>query len=550
MKTKLNVILLSIIVVLSMMPTAAFAEVIEEDNNSDIQIIAEGATEQLAIDEVEDVAKEDTLQIEFAFTDTGITATKDSTIIASSESGTYVENTGSDFVIDGTSLTIQAAGEFTLSGTCSDGNILVPKYEKTAGQDDRKIKLKLKGISLTTLSEEKCPIQIKGGNDVTISASEGTTNVLTDADRGGNKPKSCINASDSIDLQGKGSLTVNGRNKNGIKSDKKLKIKNLTLVVDAVDDGIAADKEVEIESGNIQIKAGGHGIASKPDPEDYDEEELLKTGKVTIKGGDIAIKSGKDGVHADRNLCIEDGKVAIESDDDALHGTELMQVGKEAGTTGKPEINIKNSYEGIEGKVVEILDGDITIVTSDDCINASLGSDGNNDAYHPENQINIKGGVINAECTGNADVIDSNGDMYLTGGNLVLYGAASWNAPLDASKTIHLEGTTVFAGSNMTSLMYKPDKTSQTYLFKTKAYSAGSEVKISDNGKTVTYKLKRNVKSILYTSPTLRSSDGIISGSNPGTGSGSHSGTSLIRSIVEAIFAPIVNLFKSIFRFR
>lgn len=531
MKRKLWTLLLSVVIILAMMPAVTFAEDInDEDLSFNQEAVNEISGEQLTA--IEQLVEQEPLQLRFVFSDTGITAyDKDDNAIEELPEG---------ISINGTDLTIGAAGEFTLSGKCANGSVVVPKYEKKDGEEDRKIELKLNNLDLTTLDEGQCPLQLKGNNDITITAVEDSVNSLADANHDEKKPKSCINASETISLEGKGTLTVNGNNKNGIKSDKKIKIKGIKLFVYAVDDGIVADKEVSIKSGTVAVEAGkkGHGIASKPDTVEYKDDGTTKTGNIVIEGGTLNVQAGKDGIHADGTLCAKAGNITIECDDDALHGSELMQIGEAAGMTGVPFINIKKAFEGIEGKVVNILDGDIAVVSTDDCINASLGSDSDNDAYHPETQIYIKGGNIDATCTGNADVIDSNGDIHITGGKLLLYCTASWHAPIDAVKTIHIKNATVFAGGNMSRLMYKPDTTSQNYLFKAKSYKAGTSVKIKDNGKVVTYKLRQNVKSVLYSSPTLKKTDKFITNSSSAAG----------QAIVNAIFTPITRLLQLFFK--
>ena len=61
-----------------------------------------------------------------------------------------------------------------------------------------------------------------------------------------------------------------------------------------------------------------------------------------VDGGNITISSGDDGMHSDDKLIVKGGKV-----------------------------DILKSVEGIEGKQVDIKDGVVNIVSSDDGINAT-----------------------------------------------------------------------------------------------------------------------------------------------------------------------------------
>lgn len=87
-------------------------------------------------------------------------------------------------------------------------------------------------------------------------------------------------------------------------------------------------KDEMIADGTITIEADSDGI---------DAEETLQ-----IDGGSMTIAAGDDGVHSDRDLIITDGT-----------------------------IDVTKSYEGLEGMTVTIEDGDISVVSSDDGLNAA-----------------------------------------------------------------------------------------------------------------------------------------------------------------------------------
>lgn len=149
-------------------------------------------------------------------------------------------------------------------------------------------------------------------------------------------------------------------------------------------------KDEMIADGTITIEADSDGI---------DAEETLQ-----IDGGSMTIAAGDDGVHSDRDLIITDGT-----------------------------IDVTKSYEGLEGMTVTIEDGDISVVSSDDGLNAAGdpadgnmpsggpqdgGFGGGMDEAHDYNFIVINGGTINVNADG--DGIDSNGDLIVTGGTYTL----------------------------------------------------------------------------------------------------------------------------------
>lgn len=123
----------------------------------------------------------------------------------------------------------------------------------------------LNGLTLTEPDEKSCPIWSKGSSVLNLVIQDGTTNVLTDADHSENKPKACVNAAGDVNISGKGSLTVNGNNKNGIKADGNITISDAGINVNALDNGISADTKLTIESGEFAIVAGGDALKSAPE---------------------------------------------------------------------------------------------------------------------------------------------------------------------------------------------------------------------------------------------------------------------------------------------
>ena len=315
------------------------------------------------------------------------TATYTGTKIQFSDSG--ITSAASDGVeIDGTALTIQESGTYLLSGTCADGSIKVKKG--TTG-----VTLVLSGLTLT--SETTAPIICAKSTEVTIVAAANTENALTDtennnADAGGAEAENAVikcKDGSTVTLCGTGTLNVTANGKNGIKSgastesegDASLTIRELTLNITApVNDAVNAEAALNVESGTLTIAAG----------------------------------------------------------DDALHCDNTLNIGAE--NTAGPSITITACYEGLEGAAVNIYSGDVSIVSTDDCINAANPS---LNGYNYE--LNISGGTVVAYTT-SGDGFDSNGDITISGGTVAVWTAnAADNSPLDADGTVTISGGTVLA---------------------------------------------------------------------------------------------------------
>ena len=306
----------------------------------------------------------------------------DSAITATGESSGYE--------IDGTHLTIEASGTYLLSGECSDGSVEVKKG--TTG-----VTLILDGLELE--SADTAPISCNKSTEAAILAAEGSVNSLSDSEKNngdeypdnGSAENAVIKCKDGsqVTICGTGTLNITANGKNGIKSgatideegEASLIIKELTLNISApVNDAINAQQLLSIESGTLSIAAG----------------------------------------------------------DDAVHSDLVLNIGSE-GTEG-PTINITECCEGLEAAELNVLSGDITILSSDDCMNAANSDLGNYDFV-----MNISGGSISAYST-EGDGFDSNGDLNISGGTVVVWTAnRADNQPLDADGTLSVTGGTVLA---------------------------------------------------------------------------------------------------------
>ncbi len=290
--------------------------------------------------------------------------------------------------IQGTTLTITQSGTYALSGSCSDGSIEVEK-----GVSD--VHLVLNGLNLT--AKETAPIVCGKETQVTIEVSAGTENTLADTPQNNtdtgktNAENAVIKCKDGaqVVLCGEGTLHIQANGKNGIKSgtasqdskEASLTIRELTLNIEApVNDAINAEMCLNVESGTLTISAG----------------------------------------------------------DNALHSDDLLNIG--SSNTQGPTIVISECNEGLEGAQVNVYSGDVTIHSTDDCINAANG-----DLSEYSFQLNIYGGKIRADSS-EGDGFDSNGDLTISGGDVEVWTAnRADNEPLDADGTVTVSGGTVLA---------------------------------------------------------------------------------------------------------
>ncbi len=179
--------------------------------------------------------------------------------------------------------------------------------------------------------------------------------------------------------------------------------------------GIKASEDIVISGGTIYTETYDdslHGNAESDDEKILLDNGNYANGNVTISGGVLKLNASDDGIHADGTLDISGGNILVRGD--------------HQDTTGE-------SYEGIEGNVINISGGDITVFASDDGVNA-------------QTSINISGGRLDVTVSpsGDKDGIDSNGTITITGGIVITRGPNSNNmSPIDADGTIRVNGGTL-----------------------------------------------------------------------------------------------------------
>lgn len=267
-------------------------------NNAGTAVTAEqsstSAAVQLASVKLADLVTFDEDDAETAWTEA------DSTAITLTGTGATVNGAGAA-AADGT-VTITEAGTYVLSGTLSDGQIIVDEQAKGT------VRLVMNGVQLT--DSDSAPIYIKEAGKVVITLQEGTENSVTDgaayvfADAATDEPSAAIYSKADLTINGTGKLIVTGNYNDGISSKDDLKIMSGTFEVKAADDGIVGKDLIAVQDGNITINAEGDGIKSTND-EDADK------GFIAIAAGTFDITAGNDGIQAETAAVIDGGTYTL-----------------------------------------------------------------------------------------------------------------------------------------------------------------------------------------------------------------------------------------------
>ena len=322
-------------------------------------------------------------------------------------------------------VTIKAAGVYVLSGTFTDGTIVVD-----AGDDD-KVQLVLDGVSIT--AADYAAIYAKNADKVFVTLAEGAGNSLTVSgdyvQTDDNNVDAVIFAKCDLTLNGTGSLTVKDNTGHGIVSKDDLVVTGGTYTIDSQDHCLNGKDSVRIADGTFNLSCDEDGIHAGND----DQQD----GYVYIEGGDINISVGDDAIHAEGLLIITGG-----------------------------DIDVSKSCEGVEGYKILVTGGDIDVISSDDGFNVAGGSSGSGDNHDgfggdpgmggvdmdadSDAYILITGGTININADG--DGIDSNGCIGITGGSVYVLGPSdNGNGAMDYGICAAITGGEIVAvgGSGM-----------------------------------------------------------------------------------------------------
>ena len=288
------------------------------------------------------------------------------------------------------SVYITGAGYYVVSGELTDGSIYVDAY------DSSKVWIMLSGADI--YCSDSAAIYVKKADKVFLTLADGTVNNI---ETGETYSEEALSDKAGGAIYTHDDLTING-------------------------------------DGELNITAAyKHGI---------DANDAL-----VITGGTITITAPQDGLHVNDEFNIREAVLNIYADDDGMHSdTSILIV---SGT-----ILIDGCYEGIEAITIDIQGGDITIYPTDDGLNANGGSSGfgggmpgggfggghsmsddsrdasvdtetaaydtvkaaETDDTDSETWIHISGGniYIYNESGNDADGLDSNGDLIITGGTI------------------------------------------------------------------------------------------------------------------------------------
>ena len=401
------------------------------------------------------------------------------------------------------SVTIREAGTYLLSGTLSDGQILIDAPE------DAKVKLLLNGVSVTR--QGHAALYARSADKLILSTVSGSVNLLASAGDfvqvDDKNVDAAVFACCDLTLNGEGILSLSCETGHGIVSKDDLKLKDGTVNVAAAKKGLEGKDSLTVEGGSLSVEAGTKGLVSGKDD---------TAGSILISGGSVSVLSRDDAVHCSGTVTVEGGTLLLSSGDDGVHADESL-------TVSGGNLNVAQSYEGLEARVIEIRGGTLSILASDDGLNAAGGSDGSNgfgpfggdpfrgDPFRGDSSasLTVSGGSLTVNAEG--DGLDSNGLLSVSGGEIYVSGPTrGGNGALDyGTEGVITGGILIAVGSADMAENFGPSSTQGSILLPVGNQAAGNAVSIADERGTVlaSFRPEKSYQSVVISCPGLEAGE-------------------------------------------
>ena len=430
---------------------------------------------------------------------------ENSTVIKLSDDSTTCD---SDAVqISGNTVTIIDEGTYILSGTLTDGMVIVD----AEGTD--KVQLVLDGVDIT--SAESAAIYVREADKVFITTASDSQNTLTN---GGtytaiddNNIDAAIFSKSDLTLNGAGSLTITAKAGHGVVSKDDLVLTSRTYQIDAASHGLSGKDSVRIASGSYTIVSGKDGIHA----ENADDTSL---GFVYLADGTFDITSDGDGISAGNWLQADGGVYTVK----AGGGSENVQKSDgewQFGPGQQTESTDTTEEDTVSMKAIKaageliLKGGKYSLDSADDTIHSNANitiSDGEftlasgDDGIHADSATTISGGTI--DITESYEGIEGL-SIDITGGGTYVSGPTN-----DGNRAVDYNGTGtvtggifIAAGSSGMAENFGDSSTQGVMMVTVNSQAAGSAVSLSDSSgnELVSWTPEKEYTSVIISCPEI-----------------------------------------------
>lgn len=328
--------------------------------------------------------------------------------------------------ISGNILTINALGTYVVSGSLSDGQLLI-KATKTSSIED--VIVVLNGVSITC--DSGAPIFSSGTAKLKMFKADGSVNYVHDA-RSSSTASSytgddnaAIFSDKKLKIFGSGKLSVEADFNNGVGSDKGVELKNGELSIISYNHCIKSHEKIELggvigedEGGTFNLKSLT-GSCLRSDSETNLDEDTSTYFLTSITQGTYVMVSEYDAIEIDGLLNISGGDIDITTGglDKTAHGssssyTLTTDMDSRKGIKCDHDISISGTTtdisldcfdDGVHSNSNITISGgafSVAVATSSKKSTSTGGPGGGSstkgsDAIHADENVTISGGAIN-----------------------------------------------------------------------------------------------------------------------------------------------------------
>ena len=352
--------------------------------------------------------------------------------------------------IDGDTVQIGREGVYKLSGSLSNGQIVV--YV----QDNAKVQLVLDGVSVT--NQGGAALHAAKGDKIFITAAKDSENsLISTGELYDEDIDAAIYAGTDICFNGEGKLTVKSESGHGIATKDDLKICAGTYNIDSAKHGLSGKDSIRIGGGSINISAGSDGLHS--DHNDADK------GYIFICGGELDIDCAKDGIDCTNYLSILGGSVTVKAESDGINAA------------GQDDFDT-SCFVSVSGGVLDITAGE--------------------DGIDSNGSIGVSGGevYISSSPRGGDGALDYGSQAQISGGTVVAASASQMAANFSAADIqssmlcaftrAHSAGDKITLSSDGVELLsFVPELDYQAVVISSPDVKAGSSYTVSAGDETV-----------------------------------------------------------------
>ncbi len=279
----------------------------------------------------------------------------------------------SSVTIEENTITITEEGTYLLSGTLSDGQVVVNV------DASEKVQLVLNGAAITNSSS--AGIYVLQADKVFLTLAPDSENSVSTTGEfaaiDDNNIDAAIFSKDDLTINGSGALTVSCAYGHGIVSK---------------DDLVFAD-------GTYRIKAASHAVSGKE--------------SIRIADGEFSLSAGKDGLHSDGMFYLADGSITIDTCKEGIEGLTI--------TIDGGSVSLRASDDGLNASNASSTNADPMAADSSCMITINGGSlfiDADGDGIDSNGGLLITGGetYVSGPSNDGNSALDYAGNAAISGG--------------------------------------------------------------------------------------------------------------------------------------